>query len=55
MSRPQRPDLELMAVMDRQYLKTPYYGSRRMTVCLRTQGPPVNRNRVRRLMQRMGL
>ena len=31
-------DLELMALMDRQYLKTPFYGSRRMTVWLRTQG-----------------
>ena len=48
-------DLELMALMDRQYLKTPYYGSRRMTVCLRTQGHPVNRKRVRRLMGLMGL
>ena len=27
-------DLELMAPMDRQYLKTPFYGSRRMTVWL---------------------
>ena len=31
-------DLDLMAGMDRQYLKTPYYGSRRMTAWLRTQG-----------------
>jgi putative transposase len=48
-------DLELMALMDRQYLKTPFYGSRRMTVWLRTQGHEVNRKRVRRLMQLMGL
>ena len=33
--KPTRPaDLELMASMDRQYLKTPYYGSRRMTAWL---------------------
>jgi putative transposase len=44
-----------MALMDRQYLKTPFYGSRRMTVWLRTQGHQVNRKRVRRLMQLMGL
>jgi putative transposase len=44
-----------MALMDRQYLKTPFYGSRRMTVWLRTQGHQVNRKRVRRLMQVMGL
>ena len=48
-------DLELMAGMDRQYLKTPYYGSRRMTAWLRTQGHRVNRKRVQRLMRTMGL
>ena len=41
--------------MDRQYLKTPYYGSRRMTAWLRTQGHRVNRKRVQRLMRAMGL
>ena len=30
-------DQELMVLMDRQYLKTPFYGSRRMTVWLRTR------------------
>ena len=48
-------DLELMALIDRQYLKTPFYGSRRMTAWLRTQGHRVNRKRIRRLMQVMGL
>jgi putative transposase len=48
-------DLELMALLDRQYLKTPFYGSRKMTAWLRTQGYQVNRKRVRRLMQVMGL
>ena len=48
-------DLELMALLDRQYLKTPFYGSRKMTAWLRTQGYQVNRKRVRRLMQLMGL
>ena len=39
--KPTRPaDLELMASMDRQYLKTPYYGSRRMTAWLRSTGTP---------------
>jgi putative transposase len=47
--------LELMALIDRQYLRTPFYGSRRMTVWLQAQGHLVNRKRVRRLMQRMGL
>ena len=54
--KPTKPaDLQLMAGMDRQYLKTPYYGSRRMTACLRTQGHRVNRKRVQRLMRAMGL
>ena len=48
-------DLELMAAMDRQYLETPYYGSRRMRAWLQTQGHCVNRKRVRRLMRVMGL
>jgi putative transposase len=48
-------ELELMALIDRQYLRTPFYGSRRMTAWLRTQGHPVNRKRVQRLMGLMGL
>ena len=43
-------DLELMALVDQQYLKTPFYGSRRMTAWLRNHGHPVNRKRVRRLI-----
>ena len=31
-------DLEVMALMDRQYLKTPFYGSRRMKAWLLQQG-----------------
>ena len=54
--KPAKPaDTELMAGMDRQYLKTPHYGSRRMTAWLRTQGHRVNRKRVQRLMRAMGL
>ena len=48
-------ELELMALLDRQYLRTPFYGTRRMTAWLQTQGHAVNRKRVQRLMQRMGL
>jgi putative transposase len=48
-------DLELMALIDRQYLKTPFYGSRRMRVWLRGQGHLINRKRVRRLMRVMGI
>ncbi len=48
-------DLELMSLIDRQYLVRPYYGSRRMTVWLKAQGHLVNRKRVQRLMRLMGI
>jgi len=47
--------LELMALIDRQYLRAPFYGARRMAAWLREQGHRVNRKRVQRLMQLMGL
>ena len=34
-------DMELMALIDQQYLKTPFYGSRRMTAWLRNHGHQV--------------
>ncbi len=46
-------ELELMAVIDGQYLRTPFYGSRRIAARLRTQGHAVDRKPVQRLMQRM--
>jgi len=48
-------DLELMTLMDRQYLQTPFYGSRKMQAWLRGSGHPIGRNKVRRLMRLMGL
>jgi putative transposase len=48
-------ELKLMALIDRQYLRTPFYGSRRMTAWLQSQRHSVNRKRVQRLMQRMAL
>ena len=47
--------LELMALIDRQYLRAPFYGARRLAAWLGTQGHTVNRKRVKRLMQLMGL
>jgi putative transposase len=44
-----------MALIDRQYLALPYYGSPRMAAWLATQGHMVNRKRVQRLMRLMGL
>jgi putative transposase len=48
-------NLCLMRRIDEQYLKTPFYGSRRMTVWLAQQGFDVNRKRVRRLMRLMNI
>ncbi len=44
-------DLTLMALLDRQYLKTPFYGYRKMTMFLQGEGYPVNHKRVRRWTQ----
>ena len=45
----------LMRLIDQQFLRTPFYGSRRMTVSLERSGETVNRKRVQRLMALMGL
>lgn len=48
-------DLALMKLIDRQYLATPFYGSRKMAAWLKSQGQIVNRKRASRLMRLMGL
>jgi putative transposase len=48
-------NLRLMRLIDRQFLETPFYGSRRMAECLKRSGEAVNRKRVQRLMTLMGL
>jgi len=48
-------NLRLMRLIDRQFLETPFYGSRRMAECLKRAGEAVNRKRVQRLMTLMGL
>jgi putative transposase len=48
-------NLRLMRRIDEQYLKTPFYGSRRMAAWLTREGEEVNRKRVQRLMRLMGL
>ena len=44
-----------MRLLDEQYTRTPFYGTRRMTAWLHTQGSMVNRKRVTRLLRMMGL
>lgn len=48
-------NLELMRLIDEQYMRTPFYGWPRMTVYLNRQGYAVNHKRVQRLMQKMGI
>ena len=48
-------ELHLMNLIDTQYTATPFYGIRRMSAWLATQGEPVNHKRVARLMRRMGI
>lgn len=48
-------NLLVMRLIDEQFTRTPFYGSRRMTAALRRLGYPVNRKRVQRLMGLMGL
>ena len=48
-------DLALMRLLDEIHLACPFYGSRRLRDELETQGHPVNRKRVQRLVRQMGL
>ncbi len=56
--RPREPDggeLALMRRMDELYMAHPFYGSRQMSRHLRREGHAAGRDRVRRLMRKMGL
>jgi len=48
-------NLEFMRLIDAQYLRTPWYGSRQLARHLRRQGYRISRKRTRRLMRLMGL
>jgi putative transposase len=48
-------NLRLMRLIDEQYTRCPFYGSRRITAWLVQQGEAVNRKRVQRLLRAMGL
>lgn len=54
--RPESPEnLELMLELDKLHLAHPAFGSRRLSVLLANQGRVVNRKRVMRLLQLMGI
>jgi putative transposase len=48
-------NLALMRLIDEEFLRHPFYGSRKMRDYLNRQGFSVNRKRVQRLMQLMGI
>ena len=48
-------NLFLMKIIDQEYLKYPFFGSRQMRRYLARAGHNVSRHRVRRLMKKMGL
>lgn len=48
-------DILISRLIDEEYTKHPFYGTRRMVIFLKTAGHTVNRKRVQRLMRAMGL
>lgn len=48
-------NLDLMVVIDKQFLETPFYGVQQMTWHLQNEGHAVNYKRIRRLMRLMRL
>jgi putative transposase len=48
-------DLLLCRLIDEEFTRHPFYGSRKVVVFLKTAGHIVNRKRVQRLMRRIGL
>jgi len=52
---PGEQELTLLGLIDAEYTRHPFYGSRKITVYLRGRGYPINRKRVQRLMGILGL
>ena len=48
-------NLNLMRLIDEEYTRHPFFGSRKMRDYLRRLGHRVNRKRIRRLMRKMGI
>ncbi len=54
-AKPDEQELTLLAQIDVEYTRHPFYGSRKMTAYLRRLGHRINRKRVQRLMSKLGL
>ena len=48
-------NLKIMELIDNEYTKHPFYGTRQMRNFLRRQGYKINRKRVQLLMRKMGI
>jgi putative transposase len=53
--QPDKEDLFFKRLLDEEFTRHPFYGSRRMVVVLGIAGHRINRKRVQRLMREMGL
>ncbi len=52
----ERPEnLEIMEIINNEYTKHPFYGTRQMRNFLKRKGYKINRKRVQRLMRKMGI
>lgn len=54
-AEPDEEELVILALIDAEYTRHPFYGSRKMVVHLRITGYTVNRKHVQRLMRILGL
>ena len=54
-SFPAAEELELLDLIDKEYTRHPFYGSRKIMHYLRREGHKINRKRVQRLMRMLGL
>ncbi len=48
-------NMELMRLIDEEYMRHPFFGSRKMRTYLKRLGHKVNRKRIQRLMRKMGI
>ncbi len=54
-AKPDQQELTLLGLIDAEYTRHPFYGSRKIRVYLRGLGHKINRKRVQRLMGMLGL
>ena len=54
-AKPDEQELILLGLIDAEYTRHPFYGSRKIRQCLRKLGYTINRKRVQRLMGILGL